>query len=180
MHLCVFSGACAWMSTGVCCVHVVHGWHCLYPGAVLPVRSQVIINLDSGKQITRPRLPHIHPSKGFQRQPSTRITHSHAATNQIFSCFPLVIPSCAADVWGGSGVVMSAELYVSEVQFCSLWIHASPHAPLNAAVLCVQCLHFQLRAVCHLKLFWPVFVCIFVYTSLCAVVSCMVWGKYSL
>ena len=36
------------------------------------------------------KLPHIHPSKGFQRQPSTCITHSHAATNQIFCSFPLV------------------------------------------------------------------------------------------
>lgn len=38
------------------------------------------------------KLPHIHPSKGFQRQPSTRITHSHAAANQIFRCFPLFFP----------------------------------------------------------------------------------------
>lgn len=29
--------------------------HCLYPGAVLPVRSQVFMSLDSGRRITRPQ-----------------------------------------------------------------------------------------------------------------------------
>lgn len=47
------------MSRAQACL-LING-HCLSPGAVLPVRSQVFISLDSGRRITRPKAA-THPS----------------------------------------------------------------------------------------------------------------------
>lgn len=76
-HVCIYTslGLCVSCSCEHRCVlfvlrahvcFVVHG-HCLYPGAVLPVRSQVFISLDSGRQITEPQAA-THPSfQGLQQ-----------------------------------------------------------------------------------------------------------------
>lgn len=67
-YMCVSEHSCVLFMMRAHACFVVHGWHCLYPGAVLPVRSQVFINLDSGRQITRPQAA-THPS--FQGLPKT-------------------------------------------------------------------------------------------------------------
>lgn len=138
---------------------VVHG-HCLYPGAVLPVRSQVFINHDSGRQITRPQAA-THPS--FQGLPKTAFN-----THYSFPCcykpnFQLLsIGFCLACCGvlrqqGCIGVVMSAELRVSsEVQLSFLWIFAFPschfewHCPLCTVLTfpAVRCLPPQVGFAC--------------------------------
>lgn len=137
---------------------VVHG-HCLYPGAVLLVRSQVFINLDSGRQITRPQAA-THPS--FQGLPKTAFN-----THYSFPCcykpnFQLLSIGFASRAAGlrqreALGVVMFAELRVSsEVQLCSLWVSAFPschfewHRPLCTVLTfpVVRCLPPQVGFAC--------------------------------
>lgn len=174
--------AVARVSTGVffvLCAHVlrahavgvVHG-HCLYPGAVLPVRSQVFISLDNRRQITRPRAA-AHPS--FQGLPKTAFNMHYS-----FPCcykpnfqqrsigFSLMSSGCSSA--GSPGVATSAELHESSGGTTPLWIHA-----LNDTVPCAQCSHFLRCADCHLKLVSPELICIFVNTSQCVVMSESVW-----
>lgn len=163
------------VSTGVflsCCVHMhaflVNG-HCLY------VRSQVFISLDSGRQITRPKAathPSFHglPKRAFNMHYSFPCCYS--CTNQIFSCFPLLLldkpwvwvsgkQGCGGDC-GVACICRGTTLFSlnPSLSLMPIWMTLSP-----------VYLHFLWCAVCHLKLVSLVFVCIFVYASLCAVVS---------
>lgn len=73
---------------------VVHG-HCLYPGAVLPVRSQVFIKLDSGRRIARPQAA-THPS--FQGLPKTAFNMHYSfpcCYKPNFQLLAIVVVFCA-------------------------------------------------------------------------------------
>lgn len=161
-----------------CCVHMhallVNG-HRLYPGAVLPVRSQVFISLDSGRQITRPKAA-AHPSFHGLLKRAFNMHYSfprcYSCTNQIFSCFPLVLPDtpwvwvsgtqgCGGDC-GAACICRGTTLFSPNpsLSLMPIWMTLSP-----------VYLHFLWCAVCHLKLVSPVFVCIFACASLCAVAS---------
>lgn len=192
MYLHLFVCVCVYVCVFCVCEHrcvlfvlrahacfVVHGQR-LYPRAVLPVRSQVFISLDSGRQITRPQAA-THPS--FQGLPKTAFNMHYSLPccyKPNFQLLSIGLSSRAVGVRQRDALARRCCVY-PEVQLCSFWIHAFPHATLNDTVPCVQRLHFLWCAVCHLELVSPVSVCIFVYTSLCVVVSesawCRVLGK---
>lgn len=152
--------------------------HCLYPGAVLPVRSQVFISLDSGRRITGPQAA-THPS--FPGLPKTSLQHAlfvpMLLQTKFSAAFHWFTPACRGtrvSVKRGCGDVCRVACIFRGTTLFSL-NSAFPCATLNDTVPGVLCLHILRCAVCHLELVSPVFVCIFVCASLCVVVAESAW-----
>lgn len=115
----------------VCCFSVtahagsVADGHCLYPEAVLPVRSQVFINLDSGRRITEPQAA-THPS--LQRLPKTAFNTHYSFPGRYQPHFQ-PLGGFASHVWVCSSGMWSRQrscVYLLRCNFCSLWFFAIP------------------------------------------------------
>lgn len=109
---------------------------CLYPGAVLPpIRSQVFIRLDSGRQITRPQAA-THPSlRGLPETAfNTHLLILAPLQNKIFGCLLLDHPRASRGSEGLQSCIFSG------TTLFSLNLLPSLHAALNDTLSRVQCL----------------------------------------
>lgn len=113
-----------------------------------PVRSQVFIRLDSGRQITRPQAA-THPSlRGLPETAfNTHLLILVSLQNKIFGCFLLVHSRTSR---GSEGLATSAELYLQWYNCFLFEFPPFPHATLNETLSRIQCLTFP--AVCCLSL----------------------------
>lgn len=180
--LCVSTGVFFFASRAHMRVFVVHG-HCLYPGAVLPVRSQVFISLDSGRLITSPQAA-AHPS--YQGLPKDSLQHALLIATLLQTAFSagfhwFTLARCGCACVSGKRVwvwwCLQGCLYFQRYNYVLFKFMLSPHAffewhcPLRTVLTfpVVHCLPPQVGFAC---------VClhICVHLSLCLSLGC---ARYS-
>lgn len=132
--------------------------HCLSPGAVLPVKSQVFISLDSGRRITRPKAA-THPSFVGLSKRALNVRCCSSSPLQLhkpdFQLLSFGWSVCAADVLvrntrddgGVACIVRNTTFFTSNTSYCL-------SAELNDTLLWV---HFQWCTACRLKVVSLVF-----------------------